>query len=226
MIILSDISRVHGSSHNLNVVLNRISLRVERCERVGILAPPGAGKSTLLRIISGHEVPDEGHVEVHGQLSWPLGFSSAFHPALSANDNVAIIARLWNLDALELLVRVTDFTELGDKMDRPMRELSPAHKGHIATALSLCVPFDCYLADDLSASSDTMFREKVEAALLDRLESSGLVMFSRQSRQLRLFAETFYVLVNASLIPCRSCDEAEDVLRLIANQKEPAHEPA
>ena len=42
------------------VVFDRISLHVERGDRIALVAPNGAGKSTLMRLLSGAEAPDSG----------------------------------------------------------------------------------------------------------------------------------------------------------------------
>jgi len=48
------------------LVLEGVSLQIERGERVGLLGRNGVGKTTLLRIITGELAPDEGSV-VHQQ---------------------------------------------------------------------------------------------------------------------------------------------------------------
>src|SRR6186713_1975435 len=42
------------------VVFDRISLHVERGDRIALVAPNGAGKSTLMRMLAGAEEPDRG----------------------------------------------------------------------------------------------------------------------------------------------------------------------
>lgn len=44
------------------VALNRVDLRAERGEIVGIIGPNGAGKTTLFNVISGAERPNEGKI--------------------------------------------------------------------------------------------------------------------------------------------------------------------
>ena len=96
----------------------------------------GSGKTTLARIMAGLETPDSGLVIRSGTLSWPIGFSSGFHPMLSAAENVALVARLWNLDRDEYLARVEDFCELGRAFHGPVSDFSPGMRNQLGLALS------------------------------------------------------------------------------------------
>src|ERR1700712_4681680 len=56
------------SLHNIELafghvaLLDRISLHVERGERIGLIGRNGAGKSSLLSLISGARQPDDGNI--------------------------------------------------------------------------------------------------------------------------------------------------------------------
>jgi ATPase subunit of ABC transporter with duplicated ATPase domains len=45
------------------VVLDSVSLSVDRGSRLGVVGPNGVGKSTLLRVLAGQQVPDQGVIE-------------------------------------------------------------------------------------------------------------------------------------------------------------------
>ena len=55
-------------------VLDRVNLRVEPGERVGIFSPSGSGKTTLLKILSGYLVPKKGQILVDGSPLPQRGF--------------------------------------------------------------------------------------------------------------------------------------------------------
>ena len=49
-------------------ILDGISLDIQRGAIVAIMGPSGAGKTTVLRLISGQLQPDEGTIEIDGQM--------------------------------------------------------------------------------------------------------------------------------------------------------------
>lgn len=53
-------------SYNKLSVINSISLKIEKGERVVILGPSGCGKTTLLRIVAGFIHPDKGRIVIDG----------------------------------------------------------------------------------------------------------------------------------------------------------------
>lgn len=223
MISLIDVSRYHGPASDPHILLDRVSLRVEPLDRVGILAPSGSGKTTLARIMTGKERPDEGQVTRHGAISWPIGFAAAFHPNQTCAQNIACIARLWHLDPTDISAKVEDFVELGDAYYRPVKELSPGKRVNLGLALSLNFTADIYLADDMSASADMHYRDKCDAALADRLASSGIVVLSRHLRVIKQFATRFYVLADAQLIQCSDAQQTQEILKLIETEGPHAH---
>ncbi len=58
MLTATHISRTFGP----DLVLDQVSLTVNRGERVALIGPNGSGKSTLVRILAGLDTPDSGHV--------------------------------------------------------------------------------------------------------------------------------------------------------------------
>jgi len=49
-----------------HLVLDAVSLELEKVHTLVLIGPSGGGKSTLLRIIAGLEFPDSGEVEING----------------------------------------------------------------------------------------------------------------------------------------------------------------
>src|ERR1700692_3488500 len=60
--------------------LKNIPFRIEEGESVAIVGRNGAGKSTLLSLVCGLSKPEQGQVEVRGQLAALLELGSGLHP--------------------------------------------------------------------------------------------------------------------------------------------------
>jgi branched-chain amino acid transport system ATP-binding protein len=60
------VERVSKSFGGLKA-LDEASLSIEAGELVGLIGPNGSGKTTLINILSGHLVPDSGHVALDGK---------------------------------------------------------------------------------------------------------------------------------------------------------------
>jgi len=66
-----ELEHVYVAYHE-RLVLEDVSLRVERGQFVGVLGPKGSGKTTLLRAILGLILPTRGQVRVFGVPPWEL----------------------------------------------------------------------------------------------------------------------------------------------------------
>lgn len=60
---LNGVSKTFGE----RVVLNELSLRIEKAERLVLFGPSGSGKTTVLRLVAGLEVPDKGEIQIDGR---------------------------------------------------------------------------------------------------------------------------------------------------------------
>ena len=61
---LGGVSKTFGE----RVVLNDLSLRIEKTERLVLFGPSGCGKTTVLRLVAGLEVPDKGEIRIDGRI--------------------------------------------------------------------------------------------------------------------------------------------------------------
>jgi ATPase subunit of ABC transporter with duplicated ATPase domains len=52
------------------VLLDQVSFRVDKGDKVGLVGRNGAGKTTLTRVISGEMAPTDGSVHVTGEVGY------------------------------------------------------------------------------------------------------------------------------------------------------------
>ncbi|MFC9995607.1 ATP-binding cassette domain-containing protein, partial [Nocardia sp. NPDC127526] len=103
------------------VILDTVSLSIRPGEKVGIVGDNGSGKSTLLRLISGHELPDNGELTVRspGGMGY-LAQTLDLPPTATVAD--AIDLALADLRDLEARMRAAEQAlaapgPLGDRLD-------------------------------------------------------------------------------------------------------------
>ena len=149
----------HGKPNEVQV-LRGVDLTVGEGEVVALVAPSGAGKSTLLSMISGSLRPDAGRILRNGTVSWPVGVAGSFHGDLTGAQNTRFVARAYGVETEALLEFVTDFADLGDQINNPVRGYSSGMRARLAFALSMGLPFDLYLVDEVTAVGDAKFRAK------------------------------------------------------------------
>jgi phospholipid/cholesterol/gamma-HCH transport system ATP-binding protein len=100
IVAVKELQKSYGS----HMVLNKISLSVDRGETMAVLGRSGTGKSVLLRLIIGLETPDSGSVCIDGQniaglaldrmgeIRKKMGFlfqHAALYDSLTVTENVA-----------------------------------------------------------------------------------------------------------------------------------------
>lgn len=180
---------------------------------MALLGRNGAGKSTLLRLIAGVLRPSAGQVIRDGSVSWPVGFAGSFHPDLTGRQNTRFVARLYGAEAGALLRFVEAFTGLGRDLDRPLRGYSSGMRARLAFGLSMGLPFDTYLVDEVTSVGDGAFRARSEALLRDRLETSGAIIVSHSLQHLARLCTAGAVLEDGQLTWYDDVMEAIDAHR-------------
>ena len=163
-------------------VLQNVSLRVERGEKVGIIGPNGSGKSTLLKVIAGILTPTRGTVHVDGTVAPLIELGVGFDLDLSLFDNILYYGVL--LGHSEELVRahadeILDFADLREYREEPTKTLSSGMAARLSFAIATEFRPDLLLVDEVLSVGDERFRRKC-AARIDRFwdEHSTIILVS------------------------------------------------
>jgi capsular polysaccharide transport system ATP-binding protein len=208
MIELQSVSKVFRANGACIPILRDANLTFPAGAAVGLLGRNGAGKSTLLRMISGLVQPDAGRISVQGKVSWPVGFQGSFHPDLSGAENTRFVARLYRVNTDWMTQFVSEFSGLGVQYNLPFRSYSSGMRARLAFAVSVAVPFDTYLIDEITSVGDASFRQKCEYTLGKLLEKSGAVIVTHSMEFLRRTCQSGVVLEEGRLIPFDNIEDA------------------
>jgi ATP-binding cassette subfamily F protein 3 len=95
MLVLSNLSKRYGPK----ILFEKISLRIGRGERMGLVGPNGAGKTTLFSILLRKNTEDEGVIEWERNLrigylpqeSAPAGEETVLELATSISEELATV---------------------------------------------------------------------------------------------------------------------------------------
>jgi capsular polysaccharide transport system ATP-binding protein len=181
-------------------------------DRVAILAGGGTGKSTLIRLMGGLEAPTSGQVHRAPGTSWSIGFAGAFHPALTGEENIRILATMLKADPDAVSAFVALSSELGDDYRGALASYSSGMRARLAFAFSMAIPQSFYLADEVVGAGDGQYRLRSERMLLRRLETAGLLLVTRNPRIAERFVDQFAVLHRHRIIRCTTIEEARELL--------------
>lgn len=208
MIRFEHLSKVFRTDGNTTVVANNITLTFPTGRSVGLLGRNGAGKSTLLRMIAGTVRPTSGQILSTGTVSYPVGFSGSFHPDLTGAQNARFVARIYGVDTDALVDFVEDFAELGHHFHMPVHTYSSGMRSRLSFGVSMGIPFDTYLVDEVTSVGDGKFRKKSVEVFAARRQESGAIVVSHSTPLIRSTCDAGAVLENGVLVYYDDIEEA------------------
>lgn len=183
--------------------LKNVSLTLKDGDRLGILGHNGAGKSTLLRVLSGAYEPSSGTSEIQGTVSSLLDITMGMDPEMSGSENIVLRGALIGMTIPEARARIpeiSEFAEIGDFLDLPMRTYSSGMNLRLAFAISTAIRPDILLMDELISVGDSSFALKAKERIRDLITSAGiLVLASHDSKSLLEYCTRGIVMRHGSI---------------------------
>jgi len=175
------------------VVLDGVDLSVERGELVAIMGPSGSGKSTLLHLTAGFDRADSGQIVADGNHLSALDASGLAQlrrrtigyveqrlnliAVLSAVENVMLPLELDGMGtrgARQLATVALDAVGIADLADRESERLSGGEQQRVAIARALVGGRSILLADEPTASLDSLTGEGVMRLIRERCDDDGV----------------------------------------------------
>jgi lipopolysaccharide transport system ATP-binding protein len=143
--------------------LRNVTFSVEPGEILGIVGPNGSGKSTLLQVACGILQPTSGRVSVEGRVAALLELGAGFSPEFTGRENVFMNGEIMGLSRKETERAFPDieaFAEIGDFIDRPVKEYSSGMYVRLAFATAIHVRPDILIVDEALAVGDAIFANR------------------------------------------------------------------
>jgi lipopolysaccharide transport system ATP-binding protein len=153
---------------------------VERGEILGIVGPNGSGKSTLLQIASGIVTPTRGRVSVEGRVAALLELGAGFNPEFTGRENVYLNGEIMGLSRREterVFPKIEAFAEIGEFIDRPVKEYSSGMYVRLAFATAIHVEPEVLIVDEALAVGDAIFANRCLRRLEEMKERGVTILF-------------------------------------------------
>lgn len=152
---------------------------------LAIIGANGAGKTTLLRVLAGIYHPTAGSVA--GRCLSLFDLSAGFDEEATGYENImrrglVIGARRAEIDARR--AEIAEFTELGDRLDLPLRTYSSGMMLRLILAVATAVEGEIVLLDEWIGVGDQQFRKKARQRLDEIVARAGVLVLASHDVEL------------------------------------------
>ena len=173
-----------SKSFNNQLVLDNISIEIEKGDFISIVGPSGAGKTTFLNILGTIDEYDTNpktsilfnNIDItnldDGKLSSfrnkEIGFIFQFHqllPELTAQENIllpSMIGKKSEKESLENLMKLSSILEINHILNKKPEFISGGEKQRVAVARALINSPSILLADEPTGNLDSKNAEKIQ----------------------------------------------------------------
>jgi lipopolysaccharide transport system ATP-binding protein len=160
--------------------LRDIHFSLEKGQTLGLVGPNGCGKSTLLQIVSGILQPTTGRVVTRGRVAALLELGAGFNPEFTGRENVFLNGEILGLSRAEIakaMPSIEAFAEIGEFIDRPVKEYSSGMYVRLAFATAIHVDPEILIVDEALAVGDAVFANRCVRKFEELRERKVTVLF-------------------------------------------------
>lgn len=198
------------------VAVNDVSFTIMKGESVALVGRNGAGKSTILKMMTGVAYPTEGEIVVNGRVSALLELTSGFDPEFTGRENIYLKGQLMGLKNKEIKAlepRITDFAELAEYIDQPVRTYSSGMKARLGFAVSTIIEPEILIVDEALSVGDAAFKDKCKKRIGEIMAKEGMTLLfvTHSGAMAKEFCKRGIVLKNGTIVKDTDIDEAINI---------------
>ena len=203
------------------VVLDDVSLTVERGKTLLVLGRSGTGKSVLLKLLIGLQKPDNGEIEINGKQITTLslndlneqrkkiGFlfqNAALYDSLTVEENVAFpIRRHLKMSNDERQARVRELLArvgMEDALKKMPANISGGMKKRVGLARALALDPEIMLLDEPNAGLDPITAAEIDELIRDLQQERGItsIVVTHDMRSVQTVADRVALLNQGSIV--------------------------
>lgn len=181
---VDNISLGYKLKNKTHWALKDVSFSIREGEIVGIIGHNGAGKSTICKVLTKILNPDNGKIQINGETSALLGYGTGFNAQLSGRDNIFLNGMLLGMPLKKVTdntKNIIDFSELGKKIDRPVKEYSSGMKARLGFSIAATLSPDIFIIDEALSTGDMEFKQKATEKIQSMMEKAKAVIIVSHS---------------------------------------------
>ncbi len=166
--------------------LRNVSTHIAAGDRVALIGSNGAGKSTLLRVMAGIYEPVVGTVRTRGTISPMLDIGLGIDPDISGYENVRMRGLILGMTSDEIASKmqdISDFTELGEYLDIPVRTYSSGMMTRLTFAVATSFAPEILLMDEWIMAGDNEFITKARHRIDNFVAKASILVLASHSAE-------------------------------------------
>ena len=209
-----------------HVVLDNVSLSLEKVHTLVLIGPSGGGKSTLLRVIAGLEYPEAGEVEIDGEK---VAFNEdallkhrrtigvvfqAFNlfPHLTALQNITLpLEKVHGVpfsEARDTAQQILKRLQLDKHSHKKPAELSGGQRQRVAIARAISIKPRLLLFDEPTSALDPEMTAEV-LDVIEELREEGLdfILVTHEMGFARLVADQVAMIADGKIVEAGTVEQ-------------------
>ena len=168
-----------------------VSFDIRQGETFGLLGPNGAGKATTIHMLTGVLRPDAGEISINGtsdptrlEVRQHLGVAPqalALYEELTAEENIAFLAKLYGLAGTRLKERIAwalEFAGLTERRGDRIRTFSGGMKRRLNLACALVHDPKVVFLDEPTVGVDPQSRNYIFSGIEDLAKEGRTVLYT------------------------------------------------
>jgi len=173
-----------AKAYDGRTIVEDLSIRIRRGDRIGLAGPNGSGKSTLVNLLTGRLQPDSGSVTLGTNLEMvtldqrreALQADITLADALTGGDSDQVMV---GGQPRHVMSYMKDFLFPADRARQPIKALSGGERGRLALAIALARPSNLLVLDEPTNDLDLETLDLLEETLSDYAGTVILVSHDR-----------------------------------------------
>lgn len=216
-IVIENASFKYSTSQNF--ILDKINLKFNAGDRVGIIGLSGSGKSTFLKLLIGLIQPNEGRVYLNSDLPMPLHRGELWKKVSYISQNLTIYPgtiienigtgfEIKDID-IDKVIRVTKSAKIFEFIDQLPSKFETKIGGgnfmpsngqiqRIILARALYRDPELIILDEFTSALDTDTESKILDEIMELFSNKSIIMISHKKETLKLCKKIF-LLENSGL---------------------------